>query len=88
MLKNKWVKVIKIKKTIDYQWFLQLLYCGFVAHRGQLSNQIIERFSKIYELKGVLNVSMLEPALLSGGCKVAIWLGFNTHAGIQPKYLF
>ena len=43
-----------------------------VAHRGQLSNQIIERFSKIYELKGVLNVSMLEPALMSSGCKVAI----------------
>lgn len=48
------------------------LASALVAHRGQLSNQIIERFSKIYELKGVLNVSMLEPALVPSGCKVAI----------------
>lgn len=44
----------------------------FVAHRGQLSNQIIERLSKIYELKGVLKVSMLESVVLAKDSKVAV----------------
>ena len=43
-----------------------------VAHRGQLSNQIIDRLSKIYELKGLLNISMLQPAILPNERKVAI----------------
>ncbi len=59
--------VIKTKKTFNNE-SLSLV----VARRGQLSNQIIDRFSKIYELKGVLNVSMLEPALMPSGYKVAI----------------
>jgi hypothetical protein len=68
---NKYLQ-FKDKKLLENQGVRLLCHYGLVAHRGQLSNQIIERFSKIYELKGVLSVSMLEPALLFGGCKVAI----------------
>jgi len=37
----------------------------------QFSNQLIEKFRKIYELKAVIPVKLLEPAVLPKGLKVA-----------------
>jgi hypothetical protein len=37
----------------------------------QFSNQLIEKFKKIYELKGIIPVKLLEPAVLPKRLKVA-----------------
>jgi len=38
---------------------------------GQFSNHLLERFRKIYELKAVIPVQMLQPAILPTKLKVA-----------------
>lgn len=44
---------------------------AFVTPTGRFSNQLIERFKKIYELKAVIPVQMLYPAILPKRLKVA-----------------
>ena len=42
-----------------------------VTPSGQFSNQLLQRMKKIYELKAVILVNMLEPAKLPKKLKVA-----------------
>lgn len=42
-----------------------------VTPTGQFSNHLLERFRKIYELKAVIPVQMLQPAILPKRLKVA-----------------
>ena len=42
-----------------------------VTPTGQFSNQLLERFRKIYELKAVMPVQMLQPAVMPRKLKVA-----------------
>jgi hypothetical protein len=43
----------------------------FVTPTIQFSNHLLERFKKIYELKAVISVQMLQPAILPRKLKVA-----------------
>ncbi len=42
-----------------------------VTHTGQFSNHLLEQFRKIYELKAVIPVQMLQPAIQPKRLKVA-----------------
>jgi len=42
-----------------------------VTPSGQFSNHLLERFKKIYELKAVIPVQMLQPAILPRKLRVA-----------------
>jgi hypothetical protein len=42
-----------------------------VTHTGQFSNQLLKNFKKIYELKAVIPVLMLQPVAIPKGLKVA-----------------
>ena len=44
----------------------------FVARTGQLSNQLMVHFKRIYDLKGVLNVKLLTPESMPNGLNYAI----------------
>ena len=49
---------------------------------GQFSNHLLERFRKIYELKAVIPVQLLLPAILPGKLKVALSLYLYSLAGL------
>jgi len=42
-----------------------------VTPSGQFSNQLLERFKKIYELKAVMPVQMVQPIKLPSKLRVA-----------------
>ena len=44
---------------------------SLVTPTGQFSNHLLERFKKIYELKAVIPVIMLQPAILPRKLRVA-----------------
>lgn len=48
-----------------------LPFFDVVTPTGQFSNHLLERFRKIYELKAVIPVQMLQPAILPKRLKVA-----------------
>ncbi len=43
----------------------------FVTPTIQFSNQLMEKFKKIYQLKAIIPVRMVEPARLPGKLRVA-----------------
>ena len=72
----KCIKAFRVKYDVvnccikrDYNTVIFLLI--LVTPTGQFSNQLLERLRKMYELKAVIPVQMLQPAIMPTMLKVA-----------------